>query len=91
MLEEQAESDSLIVDELSRGLRVSLGLVLGSGNLHAPFPLHALQVVWWEDCMRTLAVLGCSLCFCILSCVLFWTFFVTPADLTGFYRQGEFT
>lgn len=42
------------------------------------------------DCMWTLAALGCSLCFCILCCVLFWTFF-TPADLTRCYWQGEFT
>lgn len=64
--------------------------VLDSGNLHAPFPLHVLQVVGWVDCMWTLAASGCSLCFCILSCVLLWTFF-TPADLTGCYWQGEFT
>lgn len=76
-VEEQAESDSLIVEELSRGLCVSVGLVVESGNLHAPFPLHALQVVGCVDCTRTLAASGCSLCFCILSCVVFLDFFHT--------------
>lgn len=92
MLEEQAESDSLIVEELGGVLRVSAGLVSDSGDLHAPFPLHVLQVVGWVDRMWTLAASGCSLCFCILSCVLFWTFF-TAAALTdpGCYRQDKFT
>lgn len=74
----------------SAGVCMSAGLVLDSGNLHAPFPLHALQVVGWVDCMWTLAASGWSLCFCILTCLHFWTFF-TPADMAGCYQQGEFT
>lgn len=78
----QVESDTLLI-ESSAGLGVSL--LWDSGTLPAPFLSHALQVVGWVGCMWTLAALGCSLCFCILTCVLLQTF------LTGCYRQGEFT
>lgn len=91
LLEEQAESDSLIVEELGRGLsaRVSAGLVLDSGNLHAPFPCDALQVVGWTVCghLQLWDVFSAS-----ASCVVYFSgLFFTSADLTCCYWQGEFT
>lgn len=44
----------MIVEEIARGARVSAGLVVDSGNLHAPFRLHALLLGRCVDFMWTL-------------------------------------
>lgn len=50
--------------------RVSAGLVLDSGNLHAPFPCDALQVVGWTVCghLQLWDVLSAS-----ASCVVYFS------------------